>query len=262
MLARGQTLDTLARDGIALASRGASCLSHVDGHPPRRHRRYSFDLALVAVRQSAPGRGNPAHAGRAAGQQHGHNAERRAGTGRPSRRRRVRSGDPEFPGVGGYPRRRWRHRVHRDPATAVRLLAGATTRRKPPRLFFRSAGFAVAATAEWTDELRGPCRLHGRVGAAIGACGGDAVTLAADRGGVSTMIRSVGEGFPRPGQPGRDGAAPRPLKMIFTVVPGIFAVRYWQGQLPGNDRSRRPWHRTCECPRTPSWRLSIATSRK
>jgi 2-dehydropantoate 2-reductase len=26
---------------------------------------------------------------------------------------------------------------------------------------------------------------------------------------------------------------PRPLKMIFTVVPGIFAVRYWQGQLRG-----------------------------
>ena len=49
VLARGQTLDTLARDGIALAGGGTSCLSRVTvtGHVGANG---SFDLALVTVR--------------------------------------------------------------------------------------------------------------------------------------------------------------------------------------------------------------------
>ena len=62
--------------------------------------------------------------------------------------------------------------------------------------------------------------------------GGDAVKLAADRARVATMIRSAGEGFRALTSKGV-AVQPRPLRMIFTVVPRMFAVRYWQGQLRG-----------------------------
>jgi len=68
--------------------------------------------------------------------------------------------------------------------------------------------------------------------ASINSCGGDAVKLAADRDRVATMVRSAGEGFRALTSKGV-AVQPRPLRMIFTVVPRVFAIRYWQGQLRG-----------------------------
>ena len=68
--------------------------------------------------------------------------------------------------------------------------------------------------------------------ASINSCGGDAVKLAADRERVATMIRSAGEGFRALASQGV-AVQPRALKMIFTIVPPVIAVLYWQGQLRG-----------------------------
>jgi 2-dehydropantoate 2-reductase len=97
---------------------------------------------------------------------------------------------------------------------------------------FKSAGFAVATTA----DMDGWLKTHGVFIAAmctsINSCGGDAVKLAADRERVATMIRAAGEGFRALASQGVT-VQPRALKMIFTVVPHMFAVPYWQGQLRG-----------------------------
>jgi len=136
-----------------------------------------------------------------------------------------------FPGVGGY-----RNvdgvieyiEIPQQPTT----LGRSQGREKTAEAVFRSAGFAVITTADMDGWLKTHAVFIAGVGAAISTCGGDAVTLAADRSSVSTMIRSVGEGFRALASQGVT-VTPRPLKMIFTVVPGIFAVRYWQGQLRG-----------------------------
>jgi 2-dehydropantoate 2-reductase len=69
-------------------------------------------------------------------------------------------------------------------------------------------------------------------GASINACGGDAAALAADRQRVRTMVRAVGEGFRALAAKGVT-IQPLPLKLIFTWVPELFAVRYWRAQLRG-----------------------------
>ena len=229
VLARGQTLDTLARDGIALASGGTSCLSRVTvtGHVGANS---SFDLALVTVRSDQVEGILPALAGLRASSvvMMQNNALGQAGLGDITGSGRVTLG---FPGVGGY-----RNddgvieyiEIPQQPTT----LGRSHGREKAAEAVFRSAGFAVATTADMDGWLKTHAVFIAGVGAAISTCGGDAVTLAADRGSVSTMIRSVGEGFRALASQGVT-VTPRPLKMIFTVVPGIFAVRYWQGQLRG-----------------------------
>ena len=229
VLARGQTLDTLARDGIALASGGTSCLSRVTvtGHVGANS---SFDLALVTVRSDQVEGILPALAGLRASSvvMMQNNALGQAGLGDITGSGRVTLG---FPGVGGY-----RNddgvieyiEIPQQPTT----LGRSHDREKAAEAVFRSAGFAVATTADMDGWLKTHAVFIAGVGAAISTCGGDAVTLAADRGSVSTMIRSVGEGFRALASQGVT-VTPRPLKMIFTVVPGIFAVRYWQGQLRG-----------------------------
>ena len=229
VLARGQTLDTLARDGIALASGGTSCLSRVTvtGHVGANS---SFDLALVTVRSDQVEEILPALAGLRASSvvMMQNNALGQAGLGDITGSGRVTLG---FPGVGGY-----RNddgvieyiEIPQQPTT----LGRSHGREKAAEAVFRSAGFAVATTADMDGWLKTHAVFIAGVGAAISTCGGDAVTLAADRGSVSTMIRSVGEGFRALASQGVT-VTPRPLKMIFTVVPGIFAVRYWQGQLRG-----------------------------
>jgi len=49
---------------------------------------------------------------------------------------------------------------------------------------------------------------------------------------VARMIRAAGEGFRALASQGV-AVQPRALKMIFTTVPRVIAVRYWQGQLRG-----------------------------
>jgi 2-dehydropantoate 2-reductase len=229
VLARGQTLETLARCGIALASGGTSCLSRVTvtGHVGANS---SFDLALVTVRSDQVEEILPALAGLRASSvvMMQNNALGQAGLGDITGSGRVTLG---FPGVGGY-----RNddgvieyiEIPQQPTT----LGRSQGREKAAEAVFRSAGFAVTTTADMDGWLKTHAVFIAGVGAAISTCGGDAVTLAADRSSVSTMIRSVGEGFRALASQGVT-VTPRPLKMIFTVVPGIFAVRYWQGQLRG-----------------------------
>jgi len=229
VLARGQTLETLARYGIALASGGTSCLSRVTvtGHVGANS---SFDLALVTVRSDQVEEILPALAGLRASSvvMMQNNALGQAGLGDITGSGRVTLG---FPGVGGY-----RNddgvieyiEIPQQPTT----LGRSQGREKAAEAVFRSAGFAVTTTADMDGWLKTHAVFIAGVGAAISTCGGDAVTLAADRSSVSTMIRSVGEGFRALASQGVT-VTPRPLKMIFTVVPGIFAVRYWQGQLRG-----------------------------
>ena len=229
VLARGQTLDKLAHYGIALASGGTSCLSRVTvtGHVGANS---SFDLALVTVRSDQVEEILPALAGLRASSvvMMQNNALGQAGLGDITGSGRVTLG---FPGVGGY-----RNddgiieyiEIPQQPTT----LGRSHGREKAAEAVFRSAGFAVTTTADMDGWLKTHAVFIAGVGAAISTCGGDAVTLAADRSSVSTMIRSVGEGFRALASQGVT-VTPRPLKMIFTVVPGIFAVRYWQGQLRG-----------------------------
>jgi hypothetical protein len=68
--------------------------------------------------------------------------------------------------------------------------------------------------------------------AAIVASGGDSKALAANRSRVADMVQAVGEGFRALTRQGVT-VTPRPLRIIFTIVPRFIAVRYWQGQLRG-----------------------------
>jgi 2-dehydropantoate 2-reductase len=194
VLARHRTLETLARDGIAL----------VDG-------------ALA----NGPKSGAPA----------GHDAEQLAEPGQRRRHRRPRPDAFRLPGVGGYRRDDGAIsyiEIPQQPTTLGRQqgredIAGAA---------FRSAGFAVDTTADMDGWLKTHAVFIAAMCASINSCGGDAVKLAADRARVATMISSAGEGFRALTSQGV-AVQPRPPKMICTMVPRVFAVRYWQRQLRG-----------------------------
>jgi hypothetical protein len=90
----------------------------------------------------------------------------------------------------------------------------------------------VGTTADIDGWLKTHAVFIAATCASINSCGGDAVKLAADRARVATMIRAAGEGFRALASQGV-AVQPRALKMIFTTVPRVIAVRYWQGQLRG-----------------------------
>ena len=201
VLARGQTLETLARDGIALRRGGTSCLSRVTvtGHVGADS---SFDLALVTVRSDQVEEILPALAGlRASSVVMMQNyVLEQAGmgdiTGSP--------GDPGVPRRRRVPQRRWRHRVHRDPAAADHP-GPEPGPGQAAEAVFRSAGFAVTTTADMDGWLKTHAVFIAGVGAAISTCGGDAVTLAADLQQREHHDQVRWRAVPRPGQPGRDG---------------------------------------------------------
>lgn len=229
VLARGQALQRLSRDGIALVSGGKSCQVRVtvtDHLDPGS----SFDLALVTVRREQldevlPGlvslpascvvlmQNNPLGSASVSGLPGGD---------------RLLFG---FPGVGGY-------RKDDGAIEYIEIPQQPTTlgqhqgREKAVQAALASAGFPVTTTADMDGWLKTHAVFIVAMGAAINSCDGDAIKLAADRGRVAMMIASVGEGFRALASKGV-AVQPRPLKMIFTVVPGMFAVRYWQGQLRG-----------------------------
>jgi 2-dehydropantoate 2-reductase len=227
VLARHQTLETLARDGITLVN-GAQ----VNGTRPgpvrvnvtgRLDPASSFELALVTVRRDQVDEILPALPRLKASQvvMMQNNSLELARIGDLVGRDRMLFG---FPGVGAISY----IEIPQQPTTLGRQqgredIAGAA---------LASAGFAVATTA----DMDGWLKTHGVFIAAmctsINSCGGDAVKLAADRGRVATMISAAGEGFRALASQGV-AVQPGPLKMIFTVVPRVFAVRYWQGQLRG-----------------------------
>ena len=235
VLARHRTLETLARDGITLvngalvngATSGPPVRVNVTGHVGPDS---SFELALVTVRRDQVGEILPAMAELQASHivMMQNNSLELASVGDIVGRDRTLFG---FPGVGGYRRDDGAIEYIEIPQQPT-TLGQQRGREKTVQTALASAGFPVTTTADMDGWLKTHAVFIAGVGAAISTCGGDAVTLAADRSSVSTMIRSVGEGFRALASQGVT-VTPRPLKMIFTVVPGIFAVRYWQGQLRG-----------------------------
>jgi len=227
VLARHQTLERLSGEGVVLVNGTTSCRARVevtgDLGPDR-----SFDLALVTVRSDQVDQILPALAGLRASSvvMMQNNALGPAGVSDIVGRDRVLLG---FPGVGGYRKNDGAIRyieVPQQPTTLGRRHG----REKMAEEVLRSAGFPVQTTADMDSWLKTHAVFIAAMGAAINSCGGDAVTLAADRDRVATMIRSVGEGF-RALTSKKVTVTPLALKVIFTVVPRVLAVRYWQAQL-------------------------------
>lgn len=249
VFARHQTCETLTRDGITLvnaaAVNGAPVSgAQVNGVPvsgaasgPVRvdvtghlGADRSFELVLVTVRRDQVDEILPTLSGLQAGNvvMMQNDALDLARVADIVGRDRTFFG---FPGVGGYRRDDGAIcylEIPRQPTT----LGRRGGQEEMVAEVFKSAGFAVATTA----DMEGWLKTHGVFIAAmctsINSCGGDAVKLAADRERVATMIRAAGEGFRALASQGV-AVQPRPLRMIFTRVPPVFAVRYWQGQLRG-----------------------------
>jgi 2-dehydropantoate 2-reductase len=234
VLARHRTLERLTRDGVSLVNRalvnGATSgpvRVNVTGHVGPDS---SFELALVTVRRDQVDEILPSladlQAGRVVMMQN--NSLELARIGDIVGRDRTLTG---FPGVGGY---------RRDDGVIeyIEIPQQPTTLGRQQGLedmveaVFASAGFAVTTTAHMDGWLKTHAVFIAAMCTSINSCGGDAAVLAADRERVDTMIRSAGEGFRALT---RQGVAvqPRPLRMIFTIVPRVLAVRYWQGQLRG-----------------------------
>lgn len=235
VLARGQALQTLTRDGITLVNQAG-----VSGAGPSQGVRVdmtgevgpdrSFELALVTVRRDQVDEILPALAGLQARQvvMMQNNVLDLAGVADIVGRDRTLFG---FPGVGGYRRDDGAIcyiEIPQQPTTIGRQQG----REDVAAAALRSAGFVVSTTADMAGWLKTHAVFIAATCASINSCGGDAVKLAADRERVGTMIRAAGEGFRALAGKGV-AVQPRPLKMIFTNVPRVFAVRYWQGQLRG-----------------------------
>ena len=234
VLARHRTLETLARDGITLVNgalvSGATSgpvRVNVTGHVGPDS---SFELALVTVRRDQVDEILPALAELQASHvvMMQNNSLELASVGDIVGRDRTLFG---FPGVGGYRRDDGAIEYIEIPQQPT-TLGRQQGREEIVGEVFKSAGFAVATTADMDGWLKTHAVFIAAICGSINSCGGDAVKLAADRERVATMIRSAGEGFRALTSKGV-AVQPRPLRMIFTVVPRMFAVRYWQGQLRG-----------------------------
>jgi 2-dehydropantoate 2-reductase len=237
VLARHQTLETLARDGITLVNRAEVNRAGTNGAGPSRvdvtgevGPDSSFELALVTVRRDQVDEILPALAGLQASHvvMMQNNSLELASVGDIVGRDRTLFG---FPGVGGYRRDDGAIEYIEIPQQPT-TLGRQQGREEIAEAAFKSAGFAVATTADMGGWLKTHGVFIAAMCASINSCGGDAVKLAADRERVATMISSAGEGFRALTRKGV-AVQPRPLRMIFTVVPRVLAVRYWQGQLRG-----------------------------
>lgn len=229
VLARGRTLATLAGDGIALANGARSSRARVPvtGHLDPDS---SFELALVTVRRDQVDAILAALAGLNAGSivMMQNIALELGAVGDMVGPDRVLFG---FPGVGGYRRDDGvidYIEVPQQPTTLGRHQG----REETAAAALKSAGFPVRTTADMDGWLKTHAVFIAGMCASLNSCDGDAVALAADRERVDTMIRSVGEGFRALGRQ-HVTVTPLPLKVIFTMVPRMFAVHYWQGQLRG-----------------------------
>jgi len=226
VLARRQTRQALTQDGITVADQDPVRVEVTGEVAPDR----PFELVLVTVRRDQVGEILPVLACLQASHvvMMQNNSLERPRIADIVGRDRTLFG---FPGVGGYRRE--------DGAIEyIEIPQQPTTLGRQPGQdevvgeVFESAGFAVATVADMDGWLKTHAVFIAAACASINSCGGDAVKLSADRERVATMIRAAGEGFRALASQGV-AVQPRPLKMIFTVVPRVFAVRYWQGQLRG-----------------------------
>jgi 2-dehydropantoate 2-reductase len=235
VLARHQTLQTLIQDGITLVNearpdppiqRVAVRVEMTSEVGPDR----SFELALVTVRRDQVDEILPALAGlptRLVVMMQNNSLDLAHVSDIVGHDRTLFG----FPGVGGYRRDDGAIsyiEIPQQPTTLGRQQG----REDIAEAVFRSAGFAVSTTADIDGWLKTHAVFIAATCASINSCDGDAVKLAADRERVATMIRAAGEGFRALASQGV-AVQPRALKMIFTIVPPVIAVLYWQGQLRG-----------------------------
>jgi 2-dehydropantoate 2-reductase len=134
-----------------------------------------------------------------------------------------------FPGVGGTCLPDGVHYVEiaQQPTTIGR--AGGREAAVADDL--RRAGFAVAVVDDPLGWLATHAVFVVGVGAAILAAGGSAA-VGEDRRRTERMLLSVRDGFRALSRRGV-AVTPAPLRTIFTRVPRLFAVPYWQRQLAG-----------------------------
>ena len=132
-----------------------------------------------------------------------------------------------FPGVGGtrttdgieY------HRIRQQPTT----LGCAGGREQIVAQDLRAAGLNVELAADMEAWLATHTVFIAGVGAAILHSQG-AERLGADRKATARMILSIRDGFTSLAHSGVD-VTPSPLRTIFTRVPRLFSVPYWQRQM-------------------------------
>jgi 2-dehydropantoate 2-reductase len=136
-----------------------------------------------------------------------------------------------FPGVAGY-RSGDAEVTYLEVPQQKTTIEGRAGREAPVVELLRSAALPVEVSADMAGWLATHTVFITAVGTAILAAGGDSAALAADRARVADMVAAVGEGFQALARQGIT-VTPTPLRVIFTVVPRFFAVRYWQKQLRG-----------------------------
>lgn len=136
-----------------------------------------------------------------------------------------------FPGVGGQRAADGivRYREVRQQHTMVGRNGGAET---PFGTALREAGFAVEVIDDMPAWLTTHAVFIAGVGAALLTAGGDSAALGRDRRRTAQMVTAVGDGFRALRQRGIQ-PVPAPLHAIFTTVPKLIAVPYWQRQLRG-----------------------------
>jgi len=229
LLARGKELERLAAQGVVLEAGADAChvrpalASEVGPEDP-------YDIVLVTVRRDQLDDAVPVVAGLT--------AERvvfllNQSQGFEGIRRRVGAARTvfAFPGVGGGRTDEGAIRYLEVPQQRTTVGRHAGAERLVVDLL-RSARFRVAITADIEGWLKTHAVFITCLSAAILACGGDSTALATDPGRVRDMVTAVGEGFRALA---RDGVTvtPTPLRLLFTRVPRIAAVRYWCAQLRG-----------------------------
>ena len=95
----------------------------------------------------------------------------------------------------------------------------------------RGAGFTVDTVDDPVAWLATHAVFIAGIGAAI-LRSGDSTTLGRDRAATSQMVLAVRDGFQALSRLGTP-VIPTPLKVIFTQVPRLISVPYWQRQLRG-----------------------------
>lgn len=134
-----------------------------------------------------------------------------------------------FPGVGGTPTKTGieYRRVKQQPT----MLGTAKGREQAVARVLRSAGFDVEVAADMEAWLATHTVFIAGAGAAILSAHG-AERLGMDRAATTQMVLSIRDGFTHLARNGIR-VTPPALRSIFTWVPRLFSVAYWQRQMRG-----------------------------
>lgn len=228
IVARGATFELLSDRGIHLVTAGATTV-HSVGVIQSPSRDDEFDCALLAVRFDQVDSAIDDLAGVDTRQviTFSNMADR-------SEELRTRLGDNRtvlaFPGVGGSCNDAGQ--VQYSEVRQQHTTVGRSGSEQQFVQALRDAQFTVDVVDEMPAWLTTHAVFLTTVAAAILAAGGDSRTLGRDRRATAAMVAAVAEGFQaleirgiRP--------VPAPLRTIFTQVPKVIAVPYWQRQLRG-----------------------------